>query len=309
MLTFLHCIFLTAFQLLEFSTVEPLPEPSRVQDPVDSKNAQTNLVSGRSNGKSDVSRKRRLSSEQHTGVKYFKPSSVTAEFLNVREQLEDILQGSDTQKMLVEFRGLMASGAHNIHLVSDEEYLQSLNECKFAPEMLQKLSPFFTWSDHSVLTAVVKACDKAEADSLLQQFDSHVDLSLPITEYPVPQPIPSMAPYNTSTQTVLAVKVNTELNKFSFQQVIELRHLIQKNFEITGHSLQLLAAKSSSTILYWIIPKCIGHLINSKIMQDHSLHASRVEELSIYPGTLFVKVSNLNLGSLSFLSQINDTVS
>ena len=308
----MHCIFLAAFQLFGFSRIEPLPEPSRDQDllaSIGSKNSQTNSVSSGSNGKSSVSRKRRLSSEQHAGVKYFKPSSVTAEFLNVRKQLEDILQGCDAQKMLVECRGLMASEAHNIHLVSDEEYLQSLNECKFAPEILQKLSPLFTWSDHSVLTAVVKACDNAEANSLLQQFDSHVDLSLPITEYPVPQPIPNMAPYDTSTQTVLAVKVNAELSKFSFEQVVELRRLIQKNFDITGHSLQLLAAKSSSTILYWIIPKCIGHLINSKIMQDHTLHASRVEEISVYPGTLFVSASNLNVGSLSFLSQINDTVS
>ena len=138
----------------------------------------------------------------------------------------------------------MASHAQNIPLFSNVEYLHSLKECKLAPAILQKLSPFFTWSDHSVLTAAVKACNNSKAARLLQQFHAHVDLSLPITEYPVPQPIPSMAPYDTSMQTVLAIKLNIELSKFYLQQVLELRYSIQKNFQITEHSLQLMAAKS-----------------------------------------------------------------
>ena len=119
-----------------------------------------------------------------------------------------------------------------------------------------------------------------------------------------------MAPCNTSTQTVLAVKLSTKLSKFSLQQVLELRCLIQKNFQITEHSLLLMAAKSSLNILYWMIPKCISHLISSNIIQDVNLHEiSRIEEISVHPGTLFVSASALKLGSLSFLTQINQSVS
>ena len=257
----------------------------------------------------DRSRKRPASSEQPTGQKYFKPSSVNTEFLDMKLQLEQMLQdSSNSQTVYEQCESLMASQEHDIALFSPD-YLSSLKECNEMPEILQRLSPYFKWSDHSVLHALVQACNNPEAAMLLQQFDSQVDLSLPITEYPVPQPIPSMAPYDTSTQTVLGVKLSTKLSEFSLQQVITLRCLIQKNFEIAEHSLQLMAAKSSSTILYWMIPKCISHLISSKIMQDSSLHGGRVQEICVYPGTLFVRADSLKLGSLSFLNQVNHMVS
>ena len=242
-----------------------------------------------------------------TSQKRFWSTVIVANFLDMKMQLQQILQTSNPQIILEQCKSLMASHDHDIVLFSNE-YLRSLKQCSLAPEILQKLSPFFRWSNHSVLTAVVEACNNPEATMLLQQFDSQLNLSLPITEYPVPQPYPSMAPYDTSTETVLAVKLNTELSRFSLQQFFELQCLIRKHFQITEHSMQLMAAKSSLGILYWMVPKCIAHLINSKIMQDPGVHGSRVQELSIWPGTLFVNVSSLQLGSLSFLSQITHTV-
>ena len=267
----------------------------------------------------DQSRKRPTTSEQPASQKYlkpssdraefFKPSSVQAEFLDMKIQLEQMLQASSSQKVYEQCESLMASHEHEIALFSTD-YLSSLKECNEIPVILQRLSPYFNWSDHSVLHALVQACNNPEATLLLQQFDSQVDLSLPITEYPVPQPVPSMAPYETSAQTVLAVKLNTELSKFSVQQVITMRCLIQKKFEIAEHSLQLMAAKTnSSTILYWMIPKCITHLISSKIMQDSSLHGDRVQEICVYPGTIFIRADILKLGSLSFLNQVDHIVS
>ena len=309
------CVFI-AFKLFGFLRTDALTEQKDLSNNLqpsgasfDGENSQTELASEISNDKSSVSRKRKLSSDHLTGIKYFKPSMVSAEFLDVKKRLEDIVQACDAQKLFEECKNLMASEAHNIPLFSDEKFLQSMSECNVAPAILQMLSPFFTWSDHSVLTAVVTACNNREAAELLQQFDSQVNLSLPITEYPVPQPVPSMAPYDSGTHTALAVKLNTELSKFSLQQVIELRCLIQKHFQITEHNLQLMAAKNSSTILYWVVPKCITHLISSRIMQDTSLHGNTVEEVSIYPGTLFVNANALKIGSLSFLNQINDVVS
>ena len=248
-----------------------------------------------------------MTPDEPTSQKQLRSTSIVANFLDMKIQLQQTLQISNTQIILEQCKSLMASHDHDIALFSNE-YLNSLKQCSLVPEMLQKLSPFFCWSNHSVLTAVVEACNNPEATALLQRFDSGLDLSLPITEYPVPQPIPSMAPYNSSTETVLAIKVNAELSKFSFQQFVELQHLFQKYFQITEHSMQLMAAKSSLGILYWMVPKCIAHLINSKILQDPGIYGSRVQELSIWPGTLFVNASSLQLGSLSFLSQFTHTV-
>jgi len=160
-----------------------------------------------------------------------------------------------------------------------------------------------------VLSAVVKACNDPKAMMLLQQFDAQLDLSLPVTEYPVPQPVPAMVPYGTSTQTMLAVKLKTKISNFSLQQIFEICYLIQKTFQITEHSLQLMAANSSSTFLYWMIPKCVSHLIGSKIMQDSSVDGGIVEEIPVYSGTLFFGADTLKFRSSSFLNQVSEMVS
>ena len=70
-----------------------------------------------------------------------------------------------------------------------------------------------------------------------------------------------------------------------------------------------MAAKINPNIIYWAIPKCVSHLISSKIMQEANFHGSRVEEVSVYPGTMFVSTVALKLGSLSYLTHhINYTV-
>ena len=86
-------------------------------------NSQTELAPQISNDKSSVSRKRKLSSDHLPGVKYFKPSMVTAEFLDVKKRLEDLLQACDAHKLFDECKNLMASQAHNIPLFSDENFL------------------------------------------------------------------------------------------------------------------------------------------------------------------------------------------
>ena len=302
------CLQFTALKSFGFLGPDSSPQLTDTDiSPVITESLQSKLVSVIPVDSSTKSRKRPASSEQPESHKYLKPSSVNAEFLDMKVQLEQMLQTSSSQMVYEQCKSLMASHEHDISLFSTE-YLSSLKECSQISAILRRLSPCFNWSDHSVLHELVKACNNCEAAELLQQFDSQVDVSLPITEYPVPQPIPSMAPYDSSMQTVLAVKLNTELSKFSLQQVIELRGLIQKNFQITEHCLQLMATKSSSTILYWMITKRVSQLISPKIMQDPNLHYGRVQEVCVYPGTLFFS-STLTLGSLSFLNEVNEMVS
>ena len=265
---------------------------------------------------SDISRKRSAHSDKPVGKKYFKSSAVgqkllkasavEVEFLDMKMQVEQLVKTSSSEKVFGQCKSLMASHEPDIALFSDKQ-LSGLKECNLVPEILQRLSPYFKWSNHSVLHALVKACGNPEAEMLLHQFDSQVDSSLPITEYPIPQPIPSMAPYDSSSQTILAVKFDTELSTLSLQQVTELQFLIQKGLKITEHCLQLTAAEKSSAILYWIIPKCISNLI-TKLIHHSSLYDRRIKEICVYPGTLFISANSLHLGSLSFLGSINHLV-
>ena len=256
-----------------------------------------------------ASRKRQLSSEQQpVPSKHFKPSSVITEFLDVKDQLQHVLQSCDAKAMLEECEKLMASEANGTLLFTSECFEQ-LKDCSFAPTLLQKLNPYFNWINHSVLSAAVDACDDPVASNLLEQFDLKVDKSLPITDYPVPQPSPNMVPYDNSTHTVLAAKLNTELSSLSLQNYFDLCHMLQEKLQVTSHAFQLLAAKRSSTFIYWIIPKCVVSVITERVSQQSSyLYQSDIVELSVYPDSVFTISSSLKVGSLCFLAQINNLV-
>ena len=68
--------------------------------------------------------------------KYFKPSSVQAEFLDMKIHLEQILQDSNSQRVYEQCESLMGSREHDIALFSTD-YLSSLKECNGTPEILQ----------------------------------------------------------------------------------------------------------------------------------------------------------------------------
>ena len=232
--------------------------------------------------------------------------SKCTEFLNVKRQLKHLLQSYETKAMLEMCEKLMASGTNNIFLFSSVQ-LQKLRECKKAPEIIETLSPYFNWSTHSVLHAVINACNNSDASKLLDKFDSQIDSSLPVTDFPIPQPSPNMIPYNTSSHTVFAVKLSTEPRNCSLQQVFDVQLLLQELLQLSPHVFQLLAA-NSTPILYWMIPKCVVSVLTSNITQQRSyLYQNGVMELSIYPGSNFTTANMMRVGLLSFLNHQSDT--
>jgi len=230
-----------------------------------------------------------------------KLKSIHIEFLELEYQLQHILQSYDTKAMFKKCKSLMASYTNNIPLFSSDQ-LQTFGECKQAPALIQALSPYFNWINHSVLREVIGACNNTAVINLLDQFDSHIDLSLPTTDYPIPQPSPNMIPYDTITMTVLAVELSTKLNTISLQQVIDIQNLLQEQFQLSSHVFQLLAV-NSAPMLYWIIPKCVVSVITSNVAQKRNfLHQNNIMNLSIYPGLVYATCSTIKVGPLSFLN-------
>ena len=237
--------------------------------------------------------------------KAIKPMSVITEFINIKNQLKQIHQFDDTKAMLEKCESLMASSANNIPLFSSVE-IQKFKECKQASQFIQALSPYNNWSNHSVLHEVVSACNNPVALNLLEQFDSQVDLSLPYADYPIPQPSPKLAPNDSSSHTVLAIKLSAELGNVTLQQIIDSQNLLQNKFQLSSHVFQLLAANSTA-MLYWMIPKCIVPVISSNITQQRGFfYQNGIMELSIYPGLLCVTDNAITVGSLSFLNHYGD---
>ena len=142
-------------------------------------------------------------------------------FLDLKLQLERILDSKDITNKC---GSLLASDTHNIPLFPTD-YTEKLQEIQHTPELIQKLSPFITWDNHTILSTI--AADMPEATMLLTQFDDRIDSSQPLTNFPIPAPSHHMVPYDNSTHTVLAVKLDLELYQSTLQNVIDARSLIQ----------------------------------------------------------------------------------
>ena len=233
------------------------------------------------------------------------PSSVLAEFLNMKVQLEDLLQQCDPMSIVKKCGSLLASETLNIPLFPTE-YAEKLQEVEHIPELIQKLSPFMTWDNHSILSTIAETSNIPEATVLLTQFDDKIDSSQPLTSFPIPAPSHHMVPYDNSTHTVLAVKLDLELYHSTLQNVIDACSLIQDQCKLTSHCLQLLAiAKTDLTIIYWMIPNTIAHLIIANAAQFYNYyHQNGILQLAVYPGAMLCTGSALMVGPLLFFNQI-----
>ena len=235
---------------------------------------------------------------------------VITEFLNMKVQLEELLQQCDPIPIVKKCGSLLASDTHNIPLFPTD-YVEKLQEIKDTPELIQKLSPLMTWDNHSILNTVVETSNIPEATMLLTQFDDRIDASQPLTRFPIPVPSHQMVPYDNSTHTVLAVKLDLELHHSTLQNVIDARSLIQDHCKLTAYCLQLLAvAKSTSTILYWMIPKVVATFVYSKVLENPKLfHQNGILQMALYPGSIILTDGSLTVELLSFFHQIDKSVS
>ena len=236
----------------------------------------------------------------------FEPSFVASNFFDMTIQLTGMLQSIDSKIICDTCNLLRVSDKANIPLFFTRQ-MEAFKGNTSTTTLVQKVASFTNWMDHSILTAVVKACSVPEAIALLKKFDARIDTSQPVTKYPIPSPSHHMVPYDTSTHTVLAVQLNLQLHHSTLQNVLDTRLLVQEKCEVTPHSLQLLAvAKTSHTIIYWTIPKHVASLITSNALQNqHYFHQNGVQQVAVYPGTVFATGSSLTVGPFSFFNKVS----
>ena len=140
----------------------------------------------------------------------------------------------------------------------------------------------------------------------LSKFDDTDDSPLQLTIYSIAVPSHHMCPYYNSTHTLLAVKLCLELKHCTPQNVIDTPSPKQGHCKLTSESLQSEAvANSKSTILYWMIPKNVAHLITTNALQFQNYYYQHgMLGMAVYPGTMLFTGGVLKLKPLSFISQI-----
>ena len=237
------------------------------------------------------SRKRQLSSEPNT-IKYFKCSAVSEEFLTIVDKLNELLKHCDPKIIIEHCSNVMASDVCDISLFP-AKFIKNLQRYNHTPLLLKVLSSFWTWSDHSILRTLLEFDD--EALKLLDEYESQLDPLQQLSSYPLPPPAPCMTPCDGSTHTVLAVKCAQQYHQCLLKHVFDVRSSIVNKCNITPHCLQLLATKSGSTVLCWLIPKSVVTLIGSKVLENRSaFYHEGILEVSILPRTV------VTTGTVSF---------
>ena len=229
--------------------------------------------------------KRRSSFSQLQCHKYLRPSMVETVFQYTVRHVTELLSHCDPNLLIKWCENMMASDTHGIKLFTTN-FLNDIRQPRMAASVLKMLSHYWTWSNHSVLT-VLAQFSKLALD-MLEEFGSRLNTTLPITDYPITSLAASMFPYDSSFYTVLIFECDQKL-KHSLQLVYDMQSVITENCDITQHTLLLLAVSSNPTLLYWMIPKSVSTIINTKVLQCHQLLFSKgVMKIFIYPNTLHI---------------------
>ena len=209
-------------------------------------------------------------------------------FFQVSDSVIELLACCHIEVLLDVFESLMASDIHTINLFADNQ-IESLKKCNKSLLLLQRLSSFFTWSNHSILQELAEQCFCSKAVNILNNFDYRVDAFDFIASYPLPCFSLRMIPYDGSTHTILAIRCDQELHECTLQYVYGMQSLMMEEFDITQHCLQLLAVRSDPTVLYWTIPKCVKCLINDNVpLNREYLYSGGILEVLVYPDLQFV---------------------
>ena len=197
------------------------------------------------------------------------------------DKLVTQLHTVDLEFLADKCRTLMASDVHNIKLFADS-FIKKLLKCPL-PSMLKiYLLPFITWLNNSIVIELAAAYEKGDT---LEPLNCLTDVNEPITSYPIPTFSQLIIPLDDSEYTIVGVKTFCSCSELALKDVMDVRELLTSHWELTAHALQLVAIDYHCNCMYWMIPKQVKSLIESK--ENHELWYGRISEVVMLPGNFF----------------------
>ena len=231
-------------------------------------------------------------------------------FIHLLGILDNLLQSVNPSVLVSKCSELFASDIHKIALFSTDE-LNLFGQYNETSMLIKRLRSHWTWYDHSVLKALLESSHLDGAMKLLDDFESHIDYTLPVTDYPISSVNHLMIPDRSSKYTLLATKYKGDatIRYLTLQCLTDLKMKMIRSFGITTHSVQLLAVNHSPIIFYWLIPRAVVPLLSIRSsVKKHSeqLKSIGLTEVAVYPNSMFIVDNNLTVGPLSYLySQVS----
>jgi len=250
-----------------------------------------------------VGSKRKQSVVLKSSVKRVKVSeSYSVRFSQLLPKIYELSEKYSAKVLTLILSQLRVDQPNMISLFSGKD-LVDYDKSASATTVLKNLRHCWSWYDFSLLKLLMETCGVSEAVNLLDEFDSSIDFSQPLSTYPVPTVSSSFAFYEKSCFTVFATKIEKGYDSLTFQKVHQVKTVIVGKFEVAEHFIHLMAVNTNPTVLYWMIPKSIVSTISAKVLEKcFELHENDISEVSIYPNTIVVTDGGLEIGSLAYFS-------
>ena len=235
--------------------------------------------------------------------------TITSKFIHTNfshlvSHMKQNLKSFDQNLLLSAFNKLVANTSHRQPIpLFTTSFLKSLDDAG-TEENFDKFTFLWSWNDHSILEALLEACNCQDGMKMLDDFKLQIDTNQPMESFPIPPPSMKMAPSSSSSFTVLSIRVEyDEDEQVPLQYVNDVATIVKETFEISSHALLLLAARPNPLMFYWMIPKSIVSLISTGV-NKHSdyLTENRFLEIAIYPNTILFATDHLTNGSFALLS-------
>ena len=225
--------------------------------------------------------------------------SVHIKFLNITVQLNKILQNCDSQLFLEACNKLYAYVSDSkTEPLFPSNYIVFLDKIE---KQFKRLSFLWSWYNCSILRALLEACNCQDGLSLLDEFESQIDLNQPMELFPIPRLSSKMAPLLSTTYTLLSIRSEQYHN-----QLVPLRYMrkvatiLVEALRISQQILQPLAVQPAPLIMHWMIPKCIVPHINKEIHKYvNLLRSNGILEITTYPNIALYLDSDWSLQSFS----------
>ena len=227
--------------------------------------------------------------------------TIHIKFLYFIIQIKKILQKCDKQVFLEACNKLYAYYSQSkVESLLPSDIFSSIDTTEV---ILNRLSFLWSWHNCSVIRTLLEACNCKDGLTLLDEFESQIDLNQPIELFPIPRLSSKMTPSSSSSYTVLSIR--SELyqdQKAPLRYTREIAAILKKTFGISEHALQLLAVELTPLTMYWMIPKSIVTFISREIHKYADiLRYTGLLEISAYPSVILFPEVNWSLRSFGML--------
>ena len=217
---------------------------------------------------------------------YFLPSDVVLKYLDLFDNVVELLQSLHPHKVTEVLSSIKASDKYNYFT---DDCIERMRKCTSISSIMKVVFPYTNWYDHSILRELVGACHGLEGVKLLDEFDTRIDNTLPITSYPISAPSNLIVPDKSSSHTVMAVRYNQQLSSLSLQHIGAVKSLMVGMCDVTKHALLLVAvANHSSAMFFWLIPRRIVSIMTRAVIKHSTfVYEAGLLEVAIYPNFSF----------------------